>query len=378
MKIPNRSGQFITQPEGHKAFIPRPLPPQPPIKMDRELTLILSEADQALARLDGIAINLPNPDLFVFMYVRHESVLSSQIEGTQSSMDDLLKYETQKKTKMDLDDVAEVSNHVEAMNHGLERLKNFPLSLRLLREIHGKLLQGVRGQEKTPGDFRQSQNWVGGSSPLNAVFNPPPVHEMNTALDHFEKYFHTDVNYPVLIECGLIHAQFETIHPFLDGNGRVGRLLITFLLCERGILRYPLLYLSHYLKKHKQDYYDWLMKIRNEGDWEGWLKFFLKGIAEVSQQAQETARKILDLQSSKLELIAQKPGSSKLDLELFNHLFNHPYIRSSDVQRLLGCSPATAIRILNNFEDLKILKEITGTQRKKEYGFSQYMDLFRP
>ena len=181
-----------------------------------------------------------------------------------------------------------------------------------------------------------------------------------------------------MIECGLIHAQFETIHPFLDGNGRVGRLLITFLLCERGILRYPLLYLSHYLKKHKQDYYDWLMKIRNEGDWEGWLKFFLKGIAEVSQQAQETARKILDLQSSKLELIAQKPGSSKLDLELFNHLFNHPYIRSSDVQRLLGCSPATAIRILNNFEDLKILKEITGTQRKKEYGFSQYMDLFRP
>lgn len=378
MKIPNRTGQFITQPEGHKAFIPRHLPPQPPIKMDRELTLILSEADQALARLDGIAINLPNPDLFVFMYVRHESLLSSQIEGTQSTMDDLLKYETQKKTKVDPDDVAEVSNHVEAMNHGLERLKSFPLSLRLLREIHGKLLQGVRGQEKTPGDFRQSQNWVGGSSPKNAVYNPPPVHEMNTALDHFEKYFHTDVNYPVLIECGLTHAQFETIHPFLDGNGRVGRLLITFLLCERGILRYPLLYLSHYLKKHKQDYYDWLMKIRNEGDWEGWLKFFLKGVAEVSQQAQETARKILDLQSSKLELIAQKPGSSKLDLELFNHLFNHPYIRSSDVQRLLGCSPATAIRILNNFEDLKILKEITGTQRKKEYWFSQYMDLFRP
>ncbi|MDH5762038.1 MAG: Fic family protein [Nitrospinota bacterium] len=378
MKAPNRTGQYVTQPEGHKAFIPKPLPPQPPIAMDPELTLLLSGADQALARLDGITITLPNPNLFVFMYVRHESVLSSQIEGTQSSMDDLLKYETQKKMRLTSDDVAETWNHVEAMNYGLERLKSFPLSLRLIREIHEKLLQGVRGQKKTPGDFRRSQNWVGGSSPQNAVYNPPPVHEMNTALDHFEKYLHQNKNYPILIECGLIHVQFETIHPFLDGNGRVGRLLITFLLCQRGILKYPLLYLSHYFKQHRQEYYNWLMKVRNEGDWEGWLKFFLQGIIEVSQQAQETAVKILALQTSTLELIAQKPGSSKFDLELFNHLFNHPYIKSADVQQLLGCSPATAIRILNNFENLKILEEITGTQRKKMYRFSQYLNLFRP
>jgi Fic family protein len=248
--------------------MPAPLPPDPPVTMDSELTKLLSQADRALGRLDGIGSVLPNPDLFVAMYVRQEAVLSSQIEGTQSTLEDVLQFEVDEKANDLPKDVEEVVNYVGAMNYGIKRLDELPLSLRLIREIHSKLLEGVRGQNCTPGEFRKTQNWIGpaGADLVSATYVPPPVPEMMKALDKFEKFLH-DESLPVLIHAGLAHAQFESIHPFLDGNGRVGRLLISFLLCERKILHRPLLYLSHYLKLHRAQYYDRLMAVREDGRW---------------------------------------------------------------------------------------------------------------
>lgn len=256
------------------------------------------------------------------MYVRHEAVLSSQIEGTQSTLEDVLQFEMDAKGQEHPKDVEEVVNYVRSMNHGLKRLDSLPLSLRLIREIHEKLLQGVRGANRTPGEFRRSQNWIG---PANctlatATFVPPPVHDMQEALANLEKFLHDEKTYPTLIQCGLAHAQFETIHPFLDGNGRVGRLLITFLLCQRGILKFPLLYLSHYLKFHRAEYYDRLMAIRNDGNWEGWLRFFLKGVCEVSRSATETARKILELRQKHQALIRDKASNQTNAALLLDYL----------------------------------------------------------
>lgn len=379
MKIPNRAGKYISQTAGFSAFIPEPLPPKPPLKMGDELVLLLSQADQALARLDGVTHILPNPNLFVLMYVRKEAVLSSQIEGTQSSLDDLLEYESKVALKGIPYDVGEVSNYVKAMNYGLERLQSLPLSLRLIREIHEKLMDKVRGGNKTPGEFRRTQNWIGPSDCTlgDATFVPPPVPEMQRALDQFEKFIHQPGPIPVLIQCGLAHCQFETIHPFLDGNGRIGRLLITFLLCQKKVLRYPLLYLSHYFKKHKQEYYDRLMIVRKNGDWEQWISFFLNGILEVSKQAQETAQAIIKFEKEQREIVSQKFGSSPSTMNLWNRLFEHPIIQSQIVQALLGCSQATAIKCLNQFVGLKILEEITGSQRYRVYRFSPYLDLFK-
>lgn len=379
MKILNRAGKHISQTAGFSAFIPEPLPPNPSLKMEGELSLLLSQADQAVARLDGVASILPNPNLFVFMYVRKEAVLSSQIEGTQSSLDDLLEYESKITLKDIPYDVGEVSNYVKAMNYGLERLQSFPLSLRLIREIHEKLMDNVRGSNKTPGEFRCSQNWIGpkNCSLEDATFVPPPVTEMKGSLGQFEKFLHKPGPIPVLIQCGLAHCQFETIHPFLDGNGRIGRLLITFLLCQKEILQSPLLYLSHYFKKHKQEYYDRLMIVRNEGDWEQWIEFFLKGVIEVSKQAQETAQSIIKFEKEHREIVSQKFGSSPSTMNLWNRLFEHPIIQSQIAQSLLGCSQATAIKCLNQFVGLKILEEITGSQRYRVYRFSPYLDLFR-
>ncbi|CAI2719583.1 Fic family protein [Nitrospina watsonii] len=374
-----RAGKYISQLEGYKAFIPEPLPPRPNIKMDRELSLLLSETDQALARLDGMTTLLPDPDFFVSMYIRQEAILSSQIEGTQSTLDDLLKYELEGQKRGTPFDVYEVFNHVRAMNYGLERLKALPLSLRLIREIHKTLMEGVRGGDKTPGDFRHTQNWIGpkGCSIRDATFVPPPINDMNSALDNLETFLHDNATYPVLIHCGLAHAQFETIHPFLDGNGRVGRLLITFLLCERGILAMPLLYLSHYLKRNKQEYYDRLMEIRNKGDWEGWLKFFLSGVKDVSIQAKETSKKILDLQRDCRQLVHQKIGNSTLAFKLIDYLFEQPFLNSKKTQESLECSSAASINLLNKFVDLGLLDELTGAKRYRFYRFSKYVDLFR-
>jgi Fic family protein len=375
-----RAGRYIKQVEGYRAFIPAPLPPQPAIAMDSELTRLLSEADHALGRLDGITSVLPNPDLFVSMYVRHEAVLSSQIEGTQSTLEDVLQFEIDAKGQEHPKDVEEVVNYVRSMNHGLKRLDTLPLSLRLIREIHNKLLQGVRGANRTPGEFRRSQNWIG---PANctlatATFVPPPVHEMQTAFDNLEKFLHDEKTYPALIHCGLAHAQFETIHPFLDGNGRVGRLLITFLLCQRGILKYPLLYLSHYLKFHRAEYYDRLMAIRNDGNWEGWLKFFLKGVGEVSRSAAETARRILELRLKHQALIRDKATNQTNAVLLLDYLFEQPMVNVRLVEEHVKCAFVTADKLLKQFEEFRIVQEVTGGQRNRRYEYSPYLALFEP
>ncbi|MDB6064635.1 MAG: Fic family protein [Pedosphaera sp.] len=375
-----RAGKYVKQLEGYRAFIPAPLPPEPHLAMDGELALLLSEADHALGRLDGVTSVLPNPDLFVSMYVRHEAVLSSQIEGTQSTLEDVLQFEIDAKGQDHPKDVEEVVNYVHAMNYGLKRLNALPLSLRLIREIHAKLLQGVRGANRTPGEFRRSQNWIG---PANctlatATFVPPPVHEMQEALGNLETFLHDTTTYPALIHCGLAHAQFETIHPFLDGNGRVGRLLITFLLCRRGILKLPLLYLSHYLKFHRAEYYDRLMAIRNDGNWEAWLRFFLKGVSEVSRSATETARQILDLRRKHQTLIRSKPANQANALGLLDYLFEQPIVNARLVEEHVQCAFATADKLLKQFIDLGMVKEITGGQRNRRYEYSPYLALFEP
>ena len=291
----DRAGRYHRQPAGYSAFMPTALPPTPPINVDHEMQTLLSKADRALGRLDGSIQTLPNPDLFVFMYVRKEAVLSSQIEGTQSSLNDVLKVEASIFDPDRPNDVDEVLNYVNAMNYGLNRLTTLPLSIRLIKEIHERLLSGVRGRNLQPGELRQSQNWIGprGCTLDEATFVPPPPSEVMNALGQLEMFMHSEDALPPLIKIGLIHSQFETIHPFLDGNGRVGRLLITFLLCESRILTKPVLYISYFLKTRRDDYYTLLQRVRDNGDWESWIKFFLSGISEVSLEATETARRIV-------------------------------------------------------------------------------------
>jgi len=371
-----RSGTFVKQASGYDAFIPRPLPPDPPVQIDSEMAHLLSEADRALGRLDGITSVLPNPDLFVGMYVRQEAVLSSQIEGTQSTLEDVLQFEIDAGGESVPKDVGEVVNYVRAMNYGLDRLDKLPLSLRLIREIHAELLRGARGGNREPGEFRRTQNWIGptGCNLKTAIFVPPPVPDMKEAIGELEKFLHFEGPMPALIHCGLAHAQFETIHPFLDGNGRVGRLLIAFLLCERKILHRPLLYLSRYLKRHRSQYYDRLTAIRTEGDWEGWLKFFLRGVAEVSQTATETAHKILVLREEGRKLKAV--GYSALMQRLFDYLFEQPMFNVRMVEKHLGCSFAKANQLVSVLEESGLLQETTGWQRNRRYKFWPYLALF--
>ena len=362
----------MTQPAVYKAFIPSPLPPDPPITWNEELRNLLSTADIALGRLDGIATILPNPDLFVAIYVRKEAVLSSQIEGTRASLIDILDYET---TGEMVKDVDEIVNYVRAMNYGLERLRSLPLSLRLIREIHEELLEGVRGEHRTPGEFRTTQNWVGppGSTINNAEFVPPPPHEMKTALGELEKFVHEQDNLPVLIKNALIHAQFETIHPFLDGNGRIGRLLITLILVHDHILERPLLYLSYYFKRNRGEYYERLNNIRNKGDWEGWLRFFLKGVCEVSEQAVKTAREIIRLQERDRSRLANNPNG----LKLMDHLFINPLVTIKEVRRVTGVSDATAGRLVKKMIELGVLSEITGYTRNRKFLYKDYFNILR-
>jgi len=376
-----RSGRYIQQPQGYRAFIPKGLPPEPPILMDPEMWMLLSQADRALGRLDGSIELLPNPDLFVFMYVRKEAVLSSQIEGTQASLIDVLEFEAQALEPGRPNDVGEVVNYVNAMNYGIDRLRDLPISLRLIREIHEKLLTGVRGSERSPGEFRRSQNWIGspGSKGLaNARFVPPPPHEMIEALDNLEKFFYDEKPMPLLIKVGLIHAQFETIHPFLDGNGRIGRLLITFLLCEKGILKLPLLYLSYFFKRHRLEYYDRLQAIRDNGDWEGWLKFFLRGVFEVGKEATETARKIVNLREAHRALITEKlrRGASKA-LMVLETLYFRPIISVQVVMEASKLSYANANRLVRDLCNLTLLEEFTGQRRNRRFSYEPYLSLFR-
>jgi len=370
-----RAGRAIRQPEGYSAFIPAPLPPAPPLRFDSQLATVLAGAGTALGRLDGVAATLPNPELFVAMYVRREAVLSSQIEGTQSTLDDVLAYEIDSDRAKLPRDVEEVVNYVNAMNYGLQRLQTLPLSLRLLREIHGRLLAGGRGSDKTPGKFRERQNWIGSPRIADAVFIPPPVHEMKTALGNLERFLHDSDGLDPLIVCALAHAQFETIHPFLDGNGRVGRLLITFLLCHEKVLQRPVLYLSHYLKQHRGTYYDRLMAVRNEGDWEGWLRFFLTGVATVAREAEQTARRIVQLREQ-LRDAAQAGGVSVNVLKLMDHLYEQPVINVKAASEALHVSIPAANRMINELHDNQILAEVTGGNRNRLFRFAPYLDLF--
>jgi Fic family protein len=370
-----RAGRFVSQPAGYKAFIPSPLPPDPAIHYDGSLLTMLSDADRNLARLDAISAQLPNPDLFVSMYVKQEAVLSSQIEGTQSTLEDVLAFEADHPTEHGLRDVSEVVNYVRAMNHGLQRLDTLPLSLRLIREIHAELMKGVRGQERTPGEFRTSQNWIGGhgASLAHAAFVPPPAHELMRCLGEFEHFLHhhrDDV--PLLIRCALAHAQFETIHPFLDGNGRVGRLLITFMLCEAKALSLPLLYLSIYLKAHRSEYYDRLTAIRSAGQWEPWLKFFLRGVSETALLATKTAKQILAMRDDHRARFASNVNA----LKLIDVLMHKPYIDINGAMAILECSFVTASKTVKQLEGQSLLRELTGQARNRLYRYEPYLDLF--
>lgn len=369
-----RAGRYVHQLTCYKSFVPAPLPPKPTIQYDQELINLLSEANRELGRLDGIAVTLTNPDLFVAMYVKKEAVLSSQIEGTQASLVDILEFGIEQDKRLP-QDIGEVVNYVDAMNYGLERLQSLPLSLRLIKEIHHILLNNTRGAEKSPGDFRNSQNWIGsaGCTLSTATFVPPNVDDMKQAMGELELYMHQDDDLPWLLKVALIHCQFETIHPFLDGNGRIGRLLITFLLCEKNILNKPLLYLSHYFKQNRSDYYDFLMKVRNKGDWEGWLKFFLKGVVSVSQQAILTSRNILDLQFRHRSLVMEKNSSNAL--RLLDLLYYKPILNVGDALGELGLSFPTINNLFNLFEELGILHEKTGQQRNRVYEYSEYVQL---
>jgi len=374
-----RSGRYLAQPSGYRAFIPSRLPPVPPVRIEGELQQRLSDADRALGRLDGSVHTLPNPDLFVFMYVRKEAVLSSQIEGTQSSLEDLLSAEAAVLGSDTPRDVDEVVNYVRAMNRGLARLEDLPVSVRLVREIHAELLQGARGSRLTPGELRRSQNWIGpaGAVLANATFVPPPPEEVPTALGALETFLHERDDLPLLIKIGLAHAQFETIHPFLDGNGRIGRLLITLLLCEHRALDKPVLYLSHYLKSHRQEYYDRLQAVRDRGEWEAWLAFFLRGVAEVSIQAADTARQILLLREEHRTAIAQGLGRAAGNgHRILQHLYEHPIVSAKQVQALIGTTFPAANQIVRRLVDLGILNEITGQARHRRFRYDPYVRLF--
>lgn len=378
MKYANRAGFFMNSAVGYKSFVPAKLPPNPPIQYDDELQGLLSLADRKLGRLDGVTQILPNPELFVAMYVKKEAVLSSQIEGTQASFVDVLSTEYNQADDQRHDDVKEVINYVDAMNWGLEQLSSFPLSLRLIRNIHARLIHNTRGANKNPGEFRTSQNWIGpaGCTLNTATFVPPTVPDMNVALGDLELFIHQEDFIPALVKIALIHAQFETIHPFLDGNGRMGRLLITFWLCQQNILTKPLLYLSFYFKKNRAEYYDRLMTVRKNRDWENWIKFFLRGIAEVSDEATESARAILKIKEDATNALYQKDGTNSNYQRLLNYLFEQPFIKRSDVEQYLNVSNPTAGSILEVFCQMNILVDCTPDKtRSKMYAFGKYLDI---
>ncbi len=369
----NRAGVFMNQPSGYKSFVPKKLPPDPMVNMDLEMLKLLSDADRKLGRLDGITQILPNPELFVAMYVQKEAVLSSQIEGTQASLTDVLDIgsDTNKDTE-----IQDVVNYVAAMKYGLTRLQNFPLCLRLIREIHAVLLEDGRGSNRNPGEFRTSQNWIGpaGCTLSNATFIPPTVPNMNIALEDLELFFYEEDDIPSLIKIALIHAQFESIHPFLDGNGRVGRLLITFWLCSEKILSQPLLYLSYYFKSNRIEYYDRLMAVRKAGDWEGWVKFFLRGVASVSDEATESAKLIIQLKEKYSQVLSEKTNNNYI--KLLDHLFETPFISKNSAAEFLQISYPTASAIIEEFVRQNILTDITPhQQRNKRYCFVEYVNI---
>lgn len=382
-EMQSRAGKTVAQATGYLAYVPAPLPPDPPISFDGQMINLLSRADQSVGKLDGVAGLLPNPDLFVGMYVRKEAVLSSQIEGIDSTLDEVIRFEEgdEPSEGQRLHDTAEVVNYVRALNYGIKRLPDLPLSLRLIREIHAELMKGVSGQGKAPGEFRGTQNWIGGQGAnlTNATFVPPPVPEMKQALDNFEKFLHERrerpdrQHYPVIVECALIHAQFETIHPFLDGNGRLGRSLIALLLHERKVLVRPLLYISLYLKANRLEYYDRLTAVRKNGDWEEWLKFFLRGVEQTAIEAVDTAKNVLAFREKAMRTVSDLGSNER---KLLEFLFEHPLTDIQTAQKQLNSSYNTAAGTIGKLEKEGLLNETTGGKRNRIFRFGPYLNLF--
>jgi Fic family protein len=374
-----RAGGYVTQVGGYKAFVPKALPPEPAIQLDSEMVQLLSQADRALGRLDGASELLPDADLFVAMYVSKEAVLSSQIEGTQASLIDVLAFEANATLPDNPQDIEEVMNYVKALNYGLGRLATLPLSLRLIREIHALLMQGVRGANRSPGEFRTAQNWIGhpDGTISTAHFVPPSPDDMNEALNRLERFIHEENVLPILLKVGLVHAQFETIHPFLDGNGRMGRLLIAFILCHEGVLRRPLLYLSHFFKMYRFDYYRHLQKIRDEGDWESWLKFFLRGVHEVAQEATATARNIVQLREMHRDTISTHLSrSAGPAFQLLEFLYRRPVVTVNNVVEVTGLSYANANSLVTKFMEHSVLAQMDTYKRNRRFVYSQYLSMF--
>lgn len=376
----NRIGTYVTQritEEPYKAYIPPELPPDPPLNLEG-LYWHIDRATQAIGELNSITKSIPNTALFIYMYVRKEALLSSQIEGTQSSFSDLILFENNQSPNVSIDDVEEVSNYVSALYFGLNQLKaGFPLSLRLFRNIHAILLKGGRGSKKMPGQFRQTQNWIGGTRPGNALFVPPPPEHLMNCLSDFEKFLHAQTTLPLLAKIGLLHVQFETIHPFLDGNGRLGRLLTTLLLCESGLLIEPILYLSLYLKNKRALYYDLLQEVRLHGNWEAWLEFFLDGVYQTATQALSTSEKLNKLFEKDLKKI-DSLGRARFSCKaVFEHLKKLPQLSVPTLAEELNISAPTARSSLNQLADLKIVEEVSGKKRDKIYIYRKYLDILQ-
>lgn len=369
------AGKVVMTPQGYAAFIPAPLPPT--IEYGPELVLALSRADAALSELSGLGRHLPNPHLLIAPYVRREAVLSSRIEGTKASLSDLLLNEAEaEKPSADSDDIREVRNYADALEYGVERLNKLPLSLRLVREIHGRLMRGVRGDRLTPGEFRRSQNWIGpsGSTPETAPYVPPPVDHLNDVLADWERFLHIRDRMPDLVQCAIMHEQFEAIHPFLDGNGRIGRLLITLFLVERGRLSQPLLYLSAYIEEHRQDYYDLLQRVRTHGDWVSWVQFFVAGVTEIATEAVKQASQLMDLREKFRVRLRDKAKA----LILLDELFMNPYMFVSKAERVLKVSNPTARQAVKILEESGMLHEVSGRSWGRLYLAKPIMNLLQP
>ena len=362
--------------EKYRCYLPPPLPPSPAVKLEPMMTL-LERAGYAVGGLNGISSILPNPELFLYMFVRKEALVSSQIEGTQCSLSDILRDEAGDETEASFDDVREVSCYVDAMEYGLARMnEGFPLSLRLIREIHARLLAQGRGAGKQPGEFRTSQNWIGGTRPGNAMYVPPPPDRLMEFLGPFELFLHEeDPPLPVLVRAAMVHMQFETIHPFLDGNGRLGRLLITLLLCHAGVLREPLLYLSLYLKQNRSEYYRLLQEVRERGNWEDWIRFFLRGVQETAEQSVETARRILALLANDRRRVEDSGQAASSTLRVFQVLDRSPVVTIPRVAEKTGLSYPTVQAAIDRLEKLEILGRYGSGKRNKRYAYRAYLDI---
>ena len=381
-RVTGRYERTAVAAEEVRAFVPQPLPPvDPPLSLDSEALALLGRAERELSRLELAGEMVPSVDWFIYGFVRKEAVISSQIEGTQATLIDLLTFEAQREDdSAPGPDVQEVCNYVDALAYAREQLrrrKGLPLSMRLLNQTHARLMRGARGADKHPGKVRRTQNWIGGTRPGNAVFVPPSPNLLDGLLSDFERYIHADDGLPPLVRAGLLHLQFETIHPYLDGNGRIGRLLVTLLLEEWNLLSQPLLYLSLFFKRNREDYYRLLNAVRIEGDWEGWIRFFLEGVASIAKEATDTARDLFALVSADRACALAAPGSSVMAVRLFEALGKHPIVTIARVTELLEITKPTATKAVNTLVEAGILTETSGRRRDRTYSYAAYLDRLR-